>query len=250
MFFVDHGWRVFAYDNTGSCGSEGKTTRGISQPLLDLRAALNYAGQNDALRGLPWVLFGHSWGGYAVTAVLNDGYDIKGAVSIAGYSTPKEALYDFAEGRTGIFGVIGFPFFWGYHNLLFGGQANVSAIDGINRSGIPVMLVHGTADKTLRYNKSGIISHRALITNPQAVYITRDSEGQNGHSDLVYSKRAVAYANSKTEEWLLLEKQYYNKIPADVARDFYAGVDRARTSELDANLFNAIQFFYESAVAQ
>ncbi len=248
IFFVDHGWRVFVYDNTGSHESEGESARGISQSLLDLRAALNYAGQNDALRGLPLVLYGHSWGGYAVTAILNDNYDIRGVVSIAGFSTPREALFDFAEGRTGIFGTVGFPLFWGYHSLLFGGQSNISAIDGLNRSNTPVMLVHGTADSTLRYSVSGIIAHQAQITNPNVTYISRDVDGQNGHSNLVYSQQAILYADSKTDEWIALEKQYHGEVPADVTRSFYNHVDRVRASELDASLFGTILSFYENAI--
>lgn len=35
-YFVDQGWQVFAYDATGSFDSEGKTTKGFPQALIDL----------------------------------------------------------------------------------------------------------------------------------------------------------------------------------------------------------------------
>lgn len=194
LFFIEHGWQVLAYDNTGSHISDGKNTRGISQSLLDLDAALGYAALDKKLCNLPIVLYGHSWGGYAVTSILNWHPEIKAVVSVAGFATPKEALYDYAEGKTGIFGIIGFPFFWGYHNLLFGENANISAIDGINSSGVPTMIIHGSADQTLRYDRCSIISHEEQITNPNVEYVTRNVEGQNGHSNLMFSLSSTAFS--------------------------------------------------------
>ncbi|MCL2663858.1 MAG: hypothetical protein FWE83_11125 [Oscillospiraceae bacterium] len=49
----------------------------------------------------------------------------------------------------GIWGVIAFPLFWGYHNILFGENANISALDGINRTEIPVMITHGVQDNVI-----------------------------------------------------------------------------------------------------
>ena len=71
MFFADKGWRVFAFNNTGVAGSEGKSTRGLYQSLVDLNAALKFIASSSALGGLPVLLLGHSWGGFAVCAVLN-----------------------------------------------------------------------------------------------------------------------------------------------------------------------------------
>ncbi|MCL2810103.1 MAG: lysophospholipase, partial [Treponema sp.] len=71
MYFVDNGWKVFAYNNTGVSGSEGESVRGLTQSLFDLDAALNYVNSSNDLVGLPVMLVGHSWGGFAVCAVLN-----------------------------------------------------------------------------------------------------------------------------------------------------------------------------------
>lgn len=63
QYFVDHGWRVFAYNNTGIHPSEGDSAKGLSQSLFDLQAALDYIAGNTQLSTLPIVLYGHSWGG-------------------------------------------------------------------------------------------------------------------------------------------------------------------------------------------
>ncbi len=244
LFFIDHGWRVLAYDNTGSYNSQGASTRGISQSLLDLNAAFNFIGANKELKDLPVFLFGHSWGGYATTAILNWHPEVKAVASMSGFASPCEALFDFAENKTSIFGVIGFPFFWGYHCMLFGENANISAIDGINSSNVPVMLIHGTEDKTLRYDWSGIISHKNKITNPNVLYISRNQPGQNGHADLMFSLKAIAYQQEKKAEWEALQAQYNNAIPEQAEQQYYAGINKALASQLDANLFEEINSFF------
>lgn len=245
IFFVDHGWRVLAFDNTGSYSSEGESTRGISQSLLDLDAAFAYVASDEKLSSLPVFLLGHSWGGYATTAILNWHPEVKAVASMSGFATPREALFDFAENKTSIFGVLGFPFFWGYHCFLFGENANISAIDGINSSNVPVMLIHGTEDKTLRYNWCGIISHQEQIHNPNVEYISRSQPGQNGHSDLMFSEAAILYQQEKKAQWASLQKQYNNHIPAEIEAQYYAGIDRALASQLDEELFEEITLFFE-----
>lgn len=245
LFFIDQGWRVLAFDNTGSYRSDGARTRGISQSLLDLNAAFDFIAGEDSLKNMPVFLFGHSWGGYATTAILNWHPEVKAVASMSGFASPREALFDFAENKTSIFGILGFPFFWGYHCLLFQDNANISAIEGINSSGVPVLLIHGTEDKTLRYDWCGIISHQDAITNPRVQYISRSIPGQNGHSDLMCSQQAIAYQQEKKAEWAALQEKYDHAIPADVKAQYYAGLDKALASQLDPELFAEINRFFE-----
>ncbi|MBE0450583.1 MAG: alpha/beta fold hydrolase [Clostridia bacterium] len=115
--FVDHGWRVFAYDATGSFDSEGKTTKGFPQALLDLDAALNYIDSIASFEALPVVLFGHSWGGYAVANVLHFDHEIAGVDEI---TNPKvETIVQSDPGRNG-------------HNSLFKSEAAVTYIEKVN----------------------------------------------------------------------------------------------------------------------
>jgi len=205
LYIVEHGWQVFAYNNTGTLLSEGDTTKGLSQSLFDLRAALDYIAEEEQLNHLPITLYGHSWGGYAVTSILNYDYPISAVVSVAGFDTPQKAIYDYAVCKAKVLGAIGFPFFWGYHCMVFGGDSNISATDGINHTQIPVMIIHGTGDKTLRYHVSGIISNQDRIENPNVIYIFRDQENQNGHTNLMF-----AVDDNKNPTGLLDEDLFYN----------------------------------------
>ena len=84
MHFVDSGYSVLTYDATGTGASGGSGTRGLAQSALDLDAALTRAEQE----GLPILLFGHSWGGYAAAAVLGGSHDVTASVCAAGFDTP------------------------------------------------------------------------------------------------------------------------------------------------------------------
>jgi len=107
-YFVDMGWRVFAYDKTGSHNSEGSGTRGLVQSVLDLDAALTFITAQEW--ELPIVLFGHSWGGFASTAVLNFDHEISAVVSLAGYNKPVQVLHDTSRRILGRSGTFAYPY--------------------------------------------------------------------------------------------------------------------------------------------
>lgn len=243
MFFVDNGWRVFVYDCTGSYNSEGKSTRGLPQSALDLDSALVYI---DSLNwGLPVMLYGHSWGGFAVTAVLNFNHDIHASVSISGYATGMNLLHEQSKSMMGGFANIVYPFLWTYQRIIFGADAGLSAVDGINKSNIPVMIVHGTKDDVILYDGAGIIAHREQITNPNVVYITRDEENQDGHNNLFTAKEAGAYIDEINEEWREIYYSHDEDIPENIKIDFYSGIDKQLTSALDLEFMNEVNAFFE-----
>lgn len=183
LWFVDNGWRVFAYDATGSGSSGGACTKGLPQSALDLDAALDYIEADPELSALPRFLMGHSWGGYAVTAVLNFGHEVDGVASVSGYAEPVEMIYEFASGVVGDFRPLIYPSICLYNKLLFGEYAGLSAVDGINSTDAPVLVIHGTEDETIGYEESAIMHKRELITDPNAEFLTLEGCTHNGMFD-------------------------------------------------------------------
>ncbi|MDL2218284.1 alpha/beta hydrolase [Christensenellaceae bacterium OttesenSCG-928-M15] len=241
---VDNGWRVFAYDCTGSYSSEGNGTEGLPQSALDLDAALNYAESQNW--DLPIMLYGHSWGGYAVAAVLDMGHDISAAISVAGYASPDALLREQMQDMMGEFSTVAYPFGWFYQRMLFGEDAQWSAIDAINNSSVPIMIIHGAEDEMIRYDGAGIIAHRGEITNPNAVYVTRNAVGQNGHNNLLGSLAAARYVEEKKAEYEIIQETYGGEIPDDVRAGYYANIDKFLASELDVDLLGEMIAFYEA----
>lgn len=248
LYFVDHGWRVLAFDNTGTYASQGKSSVGLSQSLLDLEAALAFIENSPELRGLPVMLFGHSWGGYAVTAVLSEGTPVRAVVSAAGYDSPMGLIQEQLKRQLGIVGIVEIPFGRLYQALLFGGAAHRTAVDGINASGVPVMIIHGTADQDILFDGASIMARKADITNPKVVYLPVSAEIRNDHRNLFRSDAALAYIRERNQAYRLVYDQYNGEVPDEIKAQFYAGIDKSRTSQLDADLMQAIDRFFEDAL--
>lgn len=280
-YFVDNGWRVFAYDNTGSHKSEGSTTRGLTQSALDLNAALTFIADQDW--ELPIMLFGHSWGGFAVTAVLNFEHDISAVVSLAGYNTAMQVLRDNSGHMLGRASAFAYPYLWVHQRLIFGRYAGLSAVSGINRSDIPVKIIHGTQDWLILYDSAGIIAHREDITNSNAVFVTHYLEHNNNHMNLLMSQDAFYYITELDQRFMELFYRYIGEnepacvftaiyfhhvhmltnknlascfcsriydsyIPRDVLSEFYSNIDRHMSSELNSVLMDEINAFFMNAL--
>jgi pimeloyl-ACP methyl ester carboxylesterase len=246
IYFVDNGWCVFAFDNTGTHESEGKSTIGPSQSLLDLNAALTYIKSNKEINNLDIILYGHSWGAYAVTAILDSNFEIAAVASISGFNSPMELLKEQVDSLLGVFSPIGYPFLSFYQNILFGKTSSVTATDGINSTDTPVMIIHGDKDEAISYNGASIIAHKAEITNPNDIYKTCNVVDHNGHNNLFKSNASSEYKKEKNLEYKEIYDQYNGEIPDDIREKYYEEVDRFLASELDVNFMNEINQFFET----
>lgn len=241
FWFVDHGWRVFAYDATGSGYSEGEGTRGLPQSALDLDAALTFAESDPRLNDLPVFLMGHSWGGYAVTAVLNFDHEIKGVASVAGYAEPVEMIYEFSRAVVGDARPLLYPSIWLYNKLRFGKYSGLSAVDGINKSNVPVLIFHGTNDQTVSYTESAIINHRSEITNPNARFIALEDISHRGMFD---TEEAREYRDEFSKKRNALYDQFGGDIPEDELIKLYADADRETMNVPNEELLSQIEKFF------
>lgn len=244
---VDRGWRVFAYDATGSCSSEGSSTIGLAQSAIDLDKALDFAERDERLNTLPTFVMGHSWGGYASAAVLNFDHDIKACVTLSGYCDPMTELTEASElilgGKQAQYM---YPFVWIYNKLMFGRYSDLSAVDGINKSGIPVLVVHGTNDQTVRYDGAAIMNQQSRITNPNVQYVTMDKTRRKGHNSYLYSAKTIKYIRKKLDpQFNLMLKQYKGNIPNKALEAFYRSVDKKLANGVNGELLDRITDFFD-----
>lgn len=247
-YFVDQGWRVFAYDATGSFDSEGETTRGFPQSLLDLDAALTFIDTQKEFENLPIFLFGHSWGGYAVANILHYDHDITAVASVAAPNSAMEMILEQGQRMMGGFIKTQRPYLWLYQRLLFGKAVSLNTVDAINGSNIPVLIVHGTEDEMVNYNGSSIISNRGNINNPNVSFLSISESGRNGHENLFRSKAALAYIDEMNISYKELYDYYQENIPYEVRQEFYSEIDRTLAQDINRNLMDEINAFYEKAL--
>ena len=248
MWFVDENWVVFAYDATGSGYSEGSGSRGLVQSALDLDKALDFAENDERLSGFDKYLLGHSWGAYAVSAVQNFDHDIKAAASMSGYAYPVEMLDVGAEQMLGKAGSAVFhPFVWSYNKLLYGEYASLNAVDGINKSGIPNLVIHGENDDFVEYDRASILSKSSRITNPNVRYITLTGEFAD-HNMFFNSDACNEYKKPFNER-----RKEINKIKNKTERNekleaLVSEMDKDILNTINTDLLITIENFYENKV--
>jgi uncharacterized protein len=249
-YFVDQGWRVFAYDATGSFDSEGKTTKGFPQALIDLDAALTYINTQEEFADLPMLLFGHSWGGYAVANLLHYDYEIAGVATVSGANSPIEMIIEQGRRMMGGFINIQYPYLWLYQRILFGETASLNAVDAINGSDVPVLIVHGTEDEFVAYEGSSIISNRISMTNPNVRTLSLSEPGCNGHNNLFRSDAGMDYIDEINLEYRKLYDFYEQNIPYEIKQDFYSQVDRSLAQDINRELMDEIHVFFMESIGE
>lgn len=243
-YFLDNGWRVFTYDATGSFDSGGKSTKGFPQAIIDLNAALSYIETNDDINTLPLLLFGHSWGGYAVANMPHFDHEIKGIATVSGANSAMDMIAEQGERMMGPFIYTQKPFLWAYQQLLFGRLTALEAVDAINKSTTPYLIIHGSEDAMVNYNRSAIVAHRDEWINPNVHVITIEEPGRNDHDNLFRSKDALAYIEQINAEYRALYESHAQNIPYEINRSFYSKLDRALVNDLDEVLMEEINTFF------
>lgn len=249
-YFVDRGFMVFAYDNTGSGASTGDSCVGLVQSVIDLDSALTYVEQNPMFDGLPICLYGHSWGGFATTAVLNFDHDITAVASLAGYNDSMEEMMYVGKSLVGPFVYAEYPFIWLTLRASFGDKMNLTAVNGINRSPhTAVMIIQGDLDDFVGFDGPCIYANRMWMKRTDVVYVLLEGRG---HGDLMLDpgEERLNYKKKVDEEYEQLTGQYEGNIPDEVEKAWNDTLDKELLSRLDEELFADIVAFYEEAIGE
>lgn len=180
-YFAQKGYLVLAYDNTGTCTSEGKELRGFAQGPIDLKSALDYVNSRDEFRELPVLLMGHSWGAYSVCNVsaLHPSVDIRGIVAFSPFNSIDKLISDIAKSKVKI--SLGFlsPFIRAVNFIKFGKAGNLKSCDTIASNDIPTLIFHGGNDMTVSLKNSPVGLKSRISANPNARTVLYESKYHN-----------------------------------------------------------------------
>lgn len=243
-YFYDNGFRVLTYDNTGSCSSDGKGTTGLSQSDLDLHNALTFVENHDELKDLPVYLFGHSWGGHAVTAVLNfEHKNIKAVASVAGYDSNGGIMLEWMKNKMGMGGgaYIIFPFASVCALADAHGAYYNTGVGGINKSDLPVLIVQGGKDETVW--EDSLYNHRDEIKNDKVEYLFFP---EGTHSGVLNpdDPQIIEYREQKQAEYDKLNEEYDGNIPYETEKEFFANIDKDKfNGPNNATMSEVLKFF-------
>ncbi len=190
---LECGWSVFAFDSTGCCKSEGKSSIGFPQELCDIRATLDYLKEQDKFSYDDVVLLGHSRGGYAACCALAYDYDISAVVSVSGVNSAMDGIMSASVSKIGPLAYANYGFLWLYQTMLFGSETvNLRADKTISETDTPVLLIHGEDDNLIPANKYSIISHKDSLKGENVEFIMRSHPDNSGHTNLLFDDDGTA----------------------------------------------------------
>lgn len=249
-YFAQNGYYVFTYDITGNDNSEGDSVGGLPQGLIDLSYAIDFVKDRREFDYLPIMLFGHSWGGYSVTNVLNYHPDIKAVVSFAGFDTSIDLIKAQGENIVGEFFMnLALPILELYEGFKFGEYAESTALEGFEKSEASVMVFHSVDDTTVPKKYGYDIWYEKYKDNPRFKFIPYEDRG---HSELYYSDEAREYIktfNEGFDEWAgaLPEDMEEEEFTEKREKYIVEKLDREKWCNLlDMELFGEILEFYNS----
>lgn len=245
-YVVKKGYNVFAYNMTGTFESQGSSTIGMCQSLIDLYNALNFIESDNRFNKQNLFLIGHSMGGYAAASVLSLHKNIKACACIAPMYNGNTIMLEKGEQYVGKVSKVSKPIFELYQKYLFNDYINYNGVKGINDSNIPVLIAHGVEDKIITFSEQSIISHKKEITNPNVIYYIAKGL-QSDHDNIWHSNEAVIYQKQIESELKLLEIEKKSKLSNEEILSFNKIVNHKLYSEINSELLDLIISIFDKA---
>lgn len=244
-YFAKRGYKIFGFDNSGCHLSNGKSMRGLPQSAEDLSAALDYITETEEIKvkKLPLLLFGHSWGGYAVSAVsCYKVYDINGIFVQNGFNRPADIMLEEGSRMVGKWVYALAPYIRLYQKLKFGKAAEYTAYKGVklaSEHGTKFLIMHSTDDGTISLANSVLAN---VDRNDNIKLITVQNKG---HSSLDSDK---AIKHKKELDTAIYIKYGKNATTAQRKAYYDENKDKDIIDTYDEGLMEKIYKFYESVI--
>ena len=178
-FFAQNGFLVFAYDATGNDESQGQGAGGVPQGVIDLDHAISFVENSGYFPKLPVCLFGHSWGGYSVSAVLTYHPEVKAVIECCGPNSSADLVESGGLTMVGPAVYVMMPFVRLHEYINYGKYATNTAMDGFANSDARVMVVHSADDNTIRIRYGYDIYYEKYKDDPRFEFIRFESRGHN-----------------------------------------------------------------------
>ncbi len=246
--FLRQGYRVLLYDATGSGASSGRSQRGLPQSAIDLDRVLRWAERQKAFDGLPFCLFGHSWGGYAVCAVfrIHPHPRVRAVCSLSGYNDSCKMLFEGVATESVHFGRFVYPVLRLMQFLRFGRGMYLTADKGIALAqDTRFLILHAQEDEVIRAEGAGIY---ALHSKRACARVRFELLPGRGHLNATLSPASLALDREQDERARQIMKGKRGFMSEKKEEVFFAPIDRAARialSEPDPALFEKIDAFFQ-----
>lgn len=241
-FFVKNGYYVFAYDATGNDESEGKSVVGLPQGLIDFDYAIKFVETQRETKGLPILLFGHSWGGYCVANALNFHPEVKGIVSLSGFNKSADIASALISGALKIPEKLLYPYVRLFERIKFGKYGATSAMKGFEKSTADAMIIHSKDDAVVGIGYGYDKYYEKYKGNPRFTFI---EYADRGHNEVFYCQNAREYMRALYADMAKNAKSNGETLEEYLSKN----LDREIwTHRIDKELFSKILAFYDKCV--
>lgn len=253
-YFAKNGYYVFAYDATAMDKSEGEGLGGVPQGVIDLDHAISFVESSNDIPDLPIVLFGHSWGGYCVSAALSYHPEVKAVIECSGFNSSPDMFESGGKSQAGSVIYTMTPFIRLHEYFKYGRYAVNTAMNGFDSTNASVMIVHSTDDGVIGIEYGLDKYYEKYKDDPRFTFIRFEDKGHNG----ILNDPGNTYKdefNAKFDKWLETLDYDYNaeenkdRFIADKANYITENLDHEKWSHrLDEGLFAQFLDFYEQSV--
>ena len=237
-----NGYKVLAYDNTGTCMSEGKCLNGFYQAVLDLKSCLEYVKTNEDLNKYNIGLIGHSWGAYSVVQVLKYRPNVKAVVALCGPDTFENIITSSMKS----FGNVLKPFIRFIIKNKFGKdgiQKSSDVLQNISEN-VSVLLIHGEADKICTYENSIVYNKDKFEKNENIMTVSYEGKEHNLYQT-IESEKYLNEVFGKIEEY---KKSFKGKELEEKLNKHYSSIDYNKITEEDDEVLETIVEFFNNTV--
>lgn len=253
-YFAANGYYVFAYDATGCDKSEGEGVGGVPQGVIDLDHAISFVEGNDEIPDLPIVLFGHSWGGYSVCAVLNYHPEVKAVIECSGFNSSSDMFESGGKSQAGNVIYAMTPFIKIHERFKYGKYASSTAMDGFENTDTSILVLHSADDNVIGIEYGYDKYYEEYKGDPRFTFIRFEDRGHNevfNDPDNTYKDEF----NAEFDKWLGSLDYDYNaeenkeRFKQDKAEYITENLDHTKWStRLDEELFGQFLDFYNKAI--
>lgn len=246
-WFASHGYVVFGYDATGNDNSEGGSIGGLPQGIADLSAAIEYVEADPDMSSLPIVLFGHSWGAYSVSNVLNEHPEVSAAVSVSGWNTSADLIREQGADMVGE-AAMSFilPYMMLYERIKFGDRSSYTAVNGFGNTDAGIMIIHSTDDDVFPIKYGYELYYDKFAGDPRFVFLKYEDKG---HNYIYHSYDALEYVEAFNEQFFkdfgITDPENQKVDPTEKAEYIKEHIDKKRLNEVDEELFAQIDGFFK-----
>ncbi len=246
-YLFDNDFGVLSFDATGTYDSEGESTVGACQSLVDLDNVIKFVKNDVRFNCYPLFTMGHSLGGYAASSVLALKDGIRACAVISAVKNGATIMTEKGAQYAGKIAKVAVPVYKCYQGILFGKYTGYDGIKGINESNIPVFIAHGVDDKVITYDVQSIFAYKDKITNPSVRYYI--GKGINsGHDSIWHSEKSLLYKMQVESELKLLQIKYGRELSEQEKIEFFKTVDNALYSEVNTDLLDQIIEMFNETV--